>query len=108
LEAYFGVPSAGGVVHTLNLRLHPQELAFIVNHAEDRSLIVDDVVLPLFEQFKDKVKPERVFVIRHENQPLPPGTESYEELLSSTSGDYEFPRADENDAAAMCFTSGTT
>jgi fatty-acyl-CoA synthase len=108
LEAYFGVPAGGGVVHTLNLRLHPQELAFIVNHAQDRFLIVDDVLLPLYEQFKDKVTPERVFVVRHENQALPPGTEGYEELLASARGGYEFPRADENDAAAMCFTSGTT
>jgi len=108
LEAYFGVPAAGGVVHTLNLRLHPQELAFIVNHAQDRFLIVDDVLLPLYEQFKDKVKPERVFVVRHENQALPPGAEDYEELLASAGGGYEFPRPGENDAAAMCFTSGTT
>ena len=108
LEAYFGVPAAGGVVHTLNLRLHPQELAFIVNHAQDRFLIVDDVLLPLFEQFRDKVKPERVFVVRHEKQALPAGTDDYEELLASAGGGYEFPRPDENDAAAMCFTSGTT
>jgi fatty-acyl-CoA synthase len=108
LEAYFGVPAAGGVVHTLNLRLHPQELAFIVNHAQDRFLIVDDVLLPLYQQFRDKVKPERVFVIRHENQALPSGTEGYEELLASARGGYEFPRSGENDAAAMCFTSGTT
>ena len=107
LEAYFGVPSAGGVVHTLNLRLHPQELAFIVNHAQDRFLIVDDVLLPLFEQFKDKVKLERVFVVGQARQ-TPHGMESYEELLSSAKGDYEFPRSDEDDAAAMCFTSGTT
>ena len=73
LEAYFGVPGAGGVVHTLNLRLHPQELAFIVNHAQDRFLIVDDVLLPLFEQFQDKVKPERVFVVGQHNQVLPIG-----------------------------------
>ena len=91
LEAYFGVPSAGGVVHTLNLRLHPQELAFIVNHAQDRFLIVDDVLLPLFEQFRDKVKPERVFVVSQQNQTLPAGMESYEELLASARGDYEFP-----------------
>ncbi|HVG90940.1 MAG TPA: long-chain fatty acid--CoA ligase [Alphaproteobacteria bacterium] len=108
LEAYFGVPAAGGVVHTLNLRLHPQELAFIVNHAQDRFLIVDDVLLPLYEQFRDKVKAERVFVVRHENQALPPGAEGYEELLASASGGYEFPCSGENDAAAMCFTSGTT
>src|SRR5580765_2671876 len=52
LEAYFGVPAAGGVLHTLNLRLHPDELAYIVNHAGDRFLIVDDVLLPIFEQIR--------------------------------------------------------
>lgn len=108
MEAYFGVPAGGGVVHTLNLRLHPQELAFIVNHAQDRFLIVDDVLLPLFEQFREKVKLDRVFVVRHMKDPLPPATEDYEELLQRASGDFEFPRAEETDAAAMCFTSGTT
>jgi fatty-acyl-CoA synthase len=108
MEAYFGVPAAGGVVHTLNLRLHPQELAFIVNHAQDRFLIVDDVLLPLLEQFRDKVKLERVFVVPSQKEPLPPGVESYEELLLQARGQFEFPRAQEDDAAAMCFTSGTT
>ncbi len=108
LEAYFGVPAAGGVVHTLNLRLHAQELAYIVNHAQDRFLIVDDVLLPLYEQFRDKIKPERVFIVRHQNDVLPAGTEDYEELLSTARGGYEFPCSREDDAAAMCFTSGTT
>lgn len=108
MEAYFGVPAGGGVVHTLNLRLHPQELAFIVNHAQDRFLIVDDVLLPLFEQFREKVKLDRVFLVRHMKDPLPPATEDYEELLQRASGDFEFPHAEETDAAAMCFTSGTT
>src|SRR5215472_1194046 len=63
MEAYFGVPAAGGVVHTLNLRLHPHELAFIVNHAQDRFLIVDDVLLPLWEQFRDRTRVEKVIVI---------------------------------------------
>jgi fatty-acyl-CoA synthase len=108
LEAYFGVPAAGGVVHTLNLRLHAQELAYIVNHAQDRFLIVDDVLLPLYEQFRDKIKPERVFIVRHQNDALPAGTEDYEELLSTARGGYEFPCSREDDAAAMCFTSGTT
>jgi acyl-CoA synthetase (AMP-forming)/AMP-acid ligase II len=108
LEVYFGVPAAGGVVHTLNLRLHAQELAYIVNHAQDRFLIVDDVLLPLYEQFRDKIKPERVFIVRHQNDALPAGTEDYEELLSTARGEYEFPCSREDDAAAMCFTSGTT
>ena len=108
MEAYFGVPAAAGVVHTLNLRLHPHELAFIVNHAQDRFLIVDDVLLPLWQQFADKTSVERVFVIRHEKKSLPAGSEDYEELLSQARGNFSYPKTDENDAAAMCFTSGTT
>src|ERR1700726_2892713 len=50
MEAYFGVPISGGVLHTLNVRLHPEEIAFIANHAEDRFLIVDDVLLPIYEK----------------------------------------------------------
>ena len=63
MEAYFAVPSAGAVLHTLNLRLHPEELAFIVNHAGDRFLIVDDVLLPVFEKIRDKVNFERIIVV---------------------------------------------
>src|ERR1039458_3294693 len=63
LEAYFGVPAAGGVLHTLNPRLHPDEIAFIANHAGDRFLIVDDVLLPVYEKFRGRVKFERVIVV---------------------------------------------
>src|SRR5579871_3624393 len=63
LESYFGIPAAGGVTHTLNLRLHPDELTYIINHAEDRFLIVDDVLLPLLAQFRTNIKPERVIVV---------------------------------------------
>src|SRR4051794_26115426 len=63
LETYFAVPCAGGVVHTLNLRLHPDDIAFIANHAKDRFLIVDDVLLPLFEKFRERTSFERVIVV---------------------------------------------
>jgi len=56
LEAYFGIPLMGGVLHTLNLRLHPDELAYIVNHADDRAILVDESLLPLWEQVRPKVK----------------------------------------------------
>jgi fatty-acyl-CoA synthase len=116
LEAYFGVPVVGGVLHTLNLRLHPDELAYIVNHAGDRFLIVDDVLLPVYEAFASKVKIERVIVtsfggvgavgggvpaVRH-------GCDDYETLLRDSGGDPIYPRLDENDPAGLCYTSGTT
>ncbi|MDQ7802058.1 MAG: AMP-binding protein, partial [Armatimonadota bacterium] len=63
LEAYFGVPCAGGVLHTLNIRLHPSDIAYIAGHAQDRFLIADDVLLPLVEQVRPHVSFERVFVV---------------------------------------------
>jgi fatty-acyl-CoA synthase len=108
MEAYFGVPSAGGVLHTLNLRLHPDEIAFIANHAGDRFLIVDDVLLPVLERFRDRVNFERVIVVPFGGGETPPGFLGYEDLLAGGSDDFVYPQLDENEAAAMCYTSGTT
>ena len=108
LEAYFGVPIAGGVLHTLNLRLHPDEISFIANHAEDRFLIVDDVLLPVFEQFRGRVNFERVIVVPYGGGAMPADCENYENLLASASDEFTYPHLDENEAAAMCYTSGTT
>src|SRR5882757_5043672 len=63
VEAYFAIPSCGGVTHPLNLRLAPADIAYIANHAGDRFLIVDDVLLPLYERIKDSVNFERVIVV---------------------------------------------
>jgi fatty-acyl-CoA synthase len=108
LEAYFGIPACGGVLHTLNLRLHPSELAFIANHARDRYLIVDDVLLPVYESFREQVHFERVFVVPFGCQRVPRGYESYEDFLDAADDDFQYPALQENEAAAMCFTSGTT
>lgn len=108
LEAYFGIPAAGGVIHTLNLRLHPDELAYIVNHAQDRWLIVDDVLLPTFESFKDKVAFERVIVVPFGGTCKSSGYEAYESILAQGKEDPASVDDDENAAAAMCYTSGTT
>jgi len=108
LEAYFGIPVAGGVLHTLNLRLHPDELAFIVNHAGDRFLIVDDVLLPVYEKFRERVNFERVIVAPFGGGSSPAGFDSYEALLAAASEDFQYPQIEENEAAAMCYTSGTT
>lgn len=108
LEAYFGVPVVGGVLHTLNLRLHPDELAYIVNHAEDRFLIVDDVLLPVFEKIKDRVNLERIIVVPFGGNPTPSGYEDYELLLRQSSSNPKYADLDEADPAGMCYTSGTT
>ena len=98
----------GGVLHTLNPRLHPDEITFIANHAGDRFLIVDDVLLPVYEKFRDRVKFERVIVVPFGGGATPAGCDGYEELLAEASDDFEYPQLDENEAAAMCYTSGTT
>src|ERR1039458_5351427 len=107
LEAYFGIPASGGVVHTLSLRQHPDELAYIMNHAGDRFLIVEDVLLDVWQQVKPRVKCERVFVVNRGGE-LPDGTESYEAFLQEAGDDPQYPNLEEVDAAAMCYTSGTT
>jgi fatty-acyl-CoA synthase len=108
LEAFFGVPCAGGILHTLNLRLHPHEIAAIANHAGDRFLLIDDVLLPVYEKFRNDVPFERVIVVPYGCGSVPEGFLNYEELLAEASGDFRYPPIDENDGAAMCFTSGTT
>jgi acyl-CoA synthetase (AMP-forming)/AMP-acid ligase II len=109
MEAYFGVPVAGGVLHALNLRLHPDELSFIANHAGDRFLIVDDVLLPVYEKFRDRVKFERVIVVPFGGGgAAPSGCDDYERLLAGASEEFSNSSLDENEAAAMCYTSGTT
>jgi fatty-acyl-CoA synthase len=108
LETFFGVPCSGAILHTLNLRLHPHEIAAIANHARDRFLIIDDVLLPVYETFKDSVRFERVIVFPYCGTAIPDGFLNYEELLADAPGDFRYPKIDENDGAAMCFTSGTT
>jgi fatty-acyl-CoA synthase len=106
LEAYLAVPCAGGTLHTLNLRLHPDEIAYIANHAGDRFLIVDDVLLPLYEKFRGKTSFERVIVVPLTGQTAGTGLD-YEALIADAPP-LDVPAIDENDAAAMCYTSGTT
>src|SRR5262245_51149253 len=108
LEAFWGVPCAGGILHTLNLRLHPHEIAAIVHHAKDRFLLVDDVLLPLYEKFAGDVKFERVIVAPYGFDTVPEGFLDYEELLAAASDVFCYPELNENQGAAMCFTSGTT
>ena len=114
LEAYFGIPASGGVMHTLNLRLAPDEIGWIASHAQDRFLIVDDVLLPLYQQFSHLHRFEKVIVFGYGNKTpaLEPAMLNYEALLETISTEQRerfTPQAhEEDDPIAMCYTSGTT
>ncbi|GAV24749.1 long-chain-fatty-acid--CoA ligase [Carboxydothermus islandicus] len=108
LEAYFGIPITGAVMHTLNLRLSPQDLAYIINHAEDRFIILEDVLLPLFEQVKNQINVEKVIVVPFSGKPVPGEYIDYEQFLATGDESFSYPKIAETDAAAMCYTSGTT
>ncbi len=109
LEAYFGIPMAGGVLHTLNLRLPPEQLAWIVNDAADRFIIVDETLLPLLEKWLAQTQIERVFVVRvTEAGAASPVHESYEQLIRDVTGSFAPYVAAENEACGLCYTSGTT
>jgi fatty-acyl-CoA synthase len=109
LEIYWAVPCMGAVLHPLNLRLPGEQLAYIVNHAEDQVLFVDPSLLPGVEKLAPHLKTVKHFVVMGDKVPettLSP-VHAYEDLLNA-SPDYPWPNLDENDAAAMCYTSGTT
>ncbi|HVF00851.1 MAG TPA: long-chain fatty acid--CoA ligase [Rubrobacteraceae bacterium] len=110
LEAYFGVPCSGAVLHTLNPRLHEDDLAYIANHAEDKVFMVDEPLLPIFEKFRENAETiEHVIVFNYGDEPVPEGMISYEELLEGADeNEFEYPELDERQAAALCYTSGTT
>src|SRR5579859_1428779 len=99
MECYFGIPCGGYVLHTLNLRLHPNDLAYIASHGGDKAVIVDKMLVPLLDQFIGETQIEHVFVVE----------DSYEDLLAGApADDWTDAELDEDEAAAMCYTSGTT
>jgi fatty-acyl-CoA synthase len=109
LECYFGIPAAGGVMHTLNLRLAPEEIGWIAHHAEDRFLVVDDVLLPLYRQFAKHHPFERVIVFPFSGKPVDRECDDYERLLAAQEAkSFEYAEHAEDDPIAMCYTSGTT
>jgi len=108
LEAYLGVPASGAVLHTLNLRLPSSDLAYVIHHAHDRLLLVDDVLLPVLAKAREQVRVERVLVVPTSGKPVPEGFEDYEEWLSHHPPATSLPDLPERDAAGLCYTSGTT
>ncbi len=109
LEAYFGIPAAGAVLHTLNLRLAPEELAYIIENAEDKAILVDDVLLPIWEKVRPLLKtaPD-VIVVPYSGAAVPDGYENYEDFIAADASGFRYIDQDENEAVGMCYTSGTT
>jgi fatty-acyl-CoA synthase len=109
LEAYLAVPAMGAVVHTLNLRLHPNELAYIARHAEDEVIIVDRSLFGLFAKFREQVPSLRHVIVVPDDGPAQAEQGlDYEQLLAAERDDFPFPELEENSAAMICYTSGTT
>jgi fatty-acyl-CoA synthase len=113
LELYYGVSGSGAVLHTINPRLHPEQVAYIVNHAEDRVLFFDLTFLPAIEAMARQCKTVKAYVALCGREHMPPagaipGLLCYEELIEAASSDYDWPQFDERSAASLCYTSGTT
>src|SRR5438067_2483643 len=106
LELYFAVPLMGAVIHTLNPRLHPDELGFIASDAEDKVIVVDESLLEVFESFRSAHDFEHVIVVSNSGS-VPEGTIEYESLLERAEP-MSWPALEERRACAMCYTSGTT
>jgi 3-(methylthio)propionyl---CoA ligase len=113
LELYFGVSGSGRVLHTINPRLHPEQIAWIANHAEDQVLCFDTTFLPLVQAIHAKCPTIRQYVALCDADKLPqdsgiPNLVSYESWIGDRSASYQWPDFDENSASSMCYTSGTT
>ena len=112
LEAYLAIPSMGAVLHTLNVRLFPEQLRFVIDDAQDKMIIADAVLAPALAQVVHDCKSvERIIVLGTGDEAAVASlgeTLSYEELLVAAAKGYDWPELDERDAAAMCYTSGTT
>jgi fatty-acyl-CoA synthase len=112
LELYYGVSGSGMVCHTINPKLFPEQVNYIINHAEDRFIFVDLLVVPLLEALKDHLPKVEGYIILTDEAHMPkttlPNVSCYETLLSKQSTSFDWPEFDENTASAMCYTSGTT
>ena len=115
LEAYLAVPTMGGVLHTLNIRLFPDQLTYVVNHAEDRVVIVDDSLVPLLANIAPDLKTVERYVVVGDGDASPLADAAagadvlrYGELLADEGAGFHWPDVDERAAAGMCYTSGTT
>lgn len=112
LELFYAVPCMGAVLHTLNLRLFPEQLEFIINDAEDRVIVVDKTLIPILDKVAGRIPSVERIVVMNDGGPLPEHhlgeTLDYETLMAAESAEFDWPAVPESAAAAMCYTSGTT
>lgn len=112
MEVWYGVTGVGAVYHTLNPRLFEDQLAYIANHAEDRLLFLDLTFVGLMEKLQDRIPTVRRFIVLTDAAHMPQtslrGAIAYEDWINEVDGDFAWVRVDENAAAGMCYTSGTT
>jgi fatty-acyl-CoA synthase len=112
LELYYAIPCMGAVLHTLNLRLFPDQLEFTIRDAGDTVLFVDRTLLPILERVAGRIPSVRTIVVMSDGEPLPEHhlgeLLDYETLMAAEPADFSWPKLDEQSAAAMCYTSGTT
>ncbi|MEC3975297.1 long-chain fatty acid--CoA ligase [Amycolatopsis sp. H20-H5] len=113
LAAYLAIPAMGAVLHTLNIRLFPEQLVFVANHAEDQVVIVDGTLVPLLAKQLPELKTVKHVIVANGDAsalqaPAGVTVHSYDELLAAQSDEFDWPEIDERSAAAMCYTSGTT
>jgi fatty-acyl-CoA synthase len=109
MEAYFAIPCMGAVLHTLNIRLFPDQLTYIINHAEDQAIIVDDSLVPLLARIISSLKTVKNFIVVGNGDASALGAVlRYETLLTQEGAGFDWPSIEERSAAAMCYTSGTT
>jgi len=111
-ETYFGVSGMGAILHTLNPRYSPAQLVYILNHAEDKVLIIDPTFIPLVEGVQDQLNFVKTIIIAAEKSAIPANNLnnacSYDDLLEQESTEYQWPKLSEDTSSALCYTSGTT
>ncbi len=112
LELWYAITGAGGVYHTLNPRLFTDQLVYIADHAEDKFIFLDTTFVPILEGIQDKLPLVEGYVLMTDREHMPEtklkNVMCYEELVAAEDGDFDWVKGDENDAAGICYTSGTT
>ena len=112
LEAFYGISGMGAIMHTINPRLFPEQIAYIANHAEDSYVLFDLTFVPLIEKLAPSCKTVKGWVVMTDRAHMPkagiPNLLCYEELIDAQSDNYEWPQFDERTASSLCYTSGTT